>query len=83
MPLTDRDWEAIAAKGDKKLARISIQSQIVAQGSFGLVRINPENGVRIGDTITVWHAFRAGERLGTFLTRQRAREFVRSVKRKS
>ena len=59
---------------------ITITSQVVAQGSYGLNKINPVNGVRIGDTIKVWHVMRDGHRLNTYLTRREARECVRGIR---
>jgi len=48
-----------------------ITSGLFAQGSFGLQKINPNNGVRIGHMIRVWSV---GDR--HFLTRQEARNFI-------
>lgn len=53
-----------------------ITSQIVAQGSYGLRKINQRNGTDIGHVIKVWHAHRDHCRVGTFLTRREARECI-------
>ena len=53
-----------------------IKSQTVAQGSYGLYRINKRTGERVGHVITVWHVIRDGRNVGTFLTRREAREAV-------
>lgn len=55
-------------------SQIEVTSQMVAQGSYGLYRINPANGRRIGEVITVWHARQHGKLVGTFLTRAEARD---------
>lgn len=59
------------------MQRIQITSQIVAQGSYGLQRINPENGVRKGNVMKVWHAQVGEKRFGPFKTREEARAAVR------
>ena len=63
------------------MIRIEIEAQTVAQGSYGLQRINLHNGVRIGgDTMRVWHVVINGDRTETFLTRREARHWARKVR---
>lgn len=59
------------------MSKTKIKKQMVGQGSYGLYRINPRTGQRLGDIITVWHAYRGGKKIGTFLTRSAAREALR------
>lgn len=59
-------------------SKSSITSQMVAQGSYGLYRINQRTGQRLGSVITVWHARRDGQNIGTFLTRAEARDALSS-----
>lgn len=52
---------------------VKIVRQMCGQGSYGINKINPRTGVRIGHVINVWH-IKAGDRLlGTYPTRAAAR----------
>lgn len=64
---------------------ITIKSQVVSQGSYGLRRINRSNGTDIGTVMTVWHVHDTDKRdprpgrfghllVGTYLTRTEARQ---------
>ncbi len=59
--------------------KTAIEQQLVANGSYGIYRINPRNGVRRGNIITVWHVIRDDRRIATYATRHEARDAVREI----
>lgn len=60
---------------------VEITRQMVARGSYGIAPINPVNGQPKRGTehvINVWHVMRDGMRIGTFATREEARDAARA-----
>lgn len=57
-----------------------ITSQVVAQGSYGIRKINHKNGTDIGHAIKVWHVLKNGKRVETWPTRQMAQEAATSLR---
>jgi uncharacterized protein (DUF2384 family) len=57
--------------------KCEIRSQVVAQGSYGIRKINPRTGVDRGHVIRVWRVIGpCGDLLDTFPSRAKAREFA-------
>jgi hypothetical protein len=57
----------------------TIVKQMCAQGSYGLRKINQQNGKDIGHVINVWHVYYRDTRQASFLTRGKARAFAATI----
>ena len=62
------------------MTKTTITRQMAARGSFGIAAINERTGVPKAGTehvINVWHVKVDGRHIGTFATREKAREAAR------
>lgn len=60
----------------------TVEPQIVAQGSFGIYRINRFSGRPLGQIIKVWHVKRGERIVSTWSSRRAARLAMAEEKRR-